>query len=301
MKYFILIILLVQSDFIFSQNISKHGLQMIDISQKEIRLINTYKHEDSLVRSKIFADSLYKPYESFWQGYIGKESNFIKWINIEVLPNLLKYNTKNEQVDGEKLVPQFNRVKSRMEKITGYSPAGTWYILYGPGWTDLGGLSGGTMLIDLSHKNNSSNQNIVMSFPHEITHQIYGNVTKYKDNTALGSIIGEGFAVFMNKLYWKNKYSLAANLGFSEAQLVECEKEEKEIRLFFEKNKLSTDKETIDKFRRRNYHLKENLPGAIGYYIGYRIIEKYVKRHGRNSWKDVFKKSPQQIYNLSGY
>jgi uncharacterized protein YjaZ len=117
----------------------------------------------------------------------------------------------------------------------------------------------------------------------------------------MGSIIGEGFAVYMNKLYWKNKYSLAANLGYSEAELEECKRQEEAIKEVFDKNKFTTDKEEINKFRSRSFRLKEKLPGAIGYYIGYRIIEAYVKKHGRTAWKDVFKKAPKEIYELSGY
>ena len=186
-------------------------------------------------------------------------------------------------------------------QLTGYNPVGRWYIVYGPAWTDLGGLTGGTMLIDLSHEKNTSNENIMMMFPHEITHQIYSNVSNHGDTSAIGSIIGEGFAVYMNKLYWENKYSLAANLGFSEAELEQCQRQDNVIRGFFEKNKFATHKEEIDKFRNRSYRLNENLPGAIGYYIGYRIIEAYVKRHGSTAWKDVFTKAPREIYERSGY
>ncbi|HEX8335066.1 MAG TPA: DUF2268 domain-containing putative Zn-dependent protease [Segetibacter sp.] len=280
---------------------NKEAFQIIDLSQKQIRLFNQHKNEDSITRSVVFSDSLYKPYQALWNGYINGEENYIKWINRQVLPVLATYNTRNQQINGKKLLLQFYEVKKNMEKLTGYSPKGTWYIFYGPAWTDLGGLSDGTMLIDLSHSRNSSNDKIMMSFPHEITHQIYGNVNKNYDTTAMGSIIGEGFAVYMNQKYWRNKYSSAANLGFTEEELAQCEKQKEEIRGFFEENKFSTDKKTIDKFRSRSFHLNDKLPGAIGYYIGYKIIENYVQKFGKNSWKDVFTKSPKEIYLTSGY
>jgi uncharacterized protein YjaZ len=138
-------------------------------------------------------------------------------------------------------------------------------------------------------------------FPHELTHQITSNVNANNDTSAITSIINEGFAVFMNQLYWKEKYTLAENLGYNESELKNCQQEEKYIKQFFEENKFSTDKETINKFRDRGYSLKENLPGAIGYYIGYKIIEQYLKKFGKHSWKDVFTKSPLEIYELSGF
>ena len=222
-------------------------------------------------------------------------------MNNKVLPNLAGYNKRNEQVNGPKLLQQFEEVRTNMQKLTGYSPKGKWYIIYGPAWTNLGGLSGGTMLIDLSHNNNSSNENIMMYFPHEITHQIYANVNTYNDTTAMGSIIGEGFAVYMNNLYWKDKYTLAQNLGYTEAELKACKEEKELIKKYFESNKNSTDENTILTFRNRSDKLNNKLPGAIGYYIGYKIIDAYVNKFGKDAWKDVFIKSPMEIYKLSEF
>jgi hypothetical protein len=274
--------------------------RIIDIAQQEMRLFNAYKDQDSLTRSRVFADSLYQPYKAFWSGYMGEEERFVRWAN-KALTNLYGYNQRNGKISGEKLLRQFDEVKKGMEALTGYSPKGEWYIVYGPAWTDLGGLTGGTMLIDLSHRSNSSNEAIMMMFPHELTHQIYANVNTHTDTTALGSIINEGFAVYLNQLYWKNNFTLAEHLGYPAAGLKAVEAQEAVVRQFFEANKHSADKATIHKFRSRDFHLAEGLPGAIGYYIGYKIIDAYVQKHGKDSWKDVFTKSPKEIYTASGY
>jgi hypothetical protein len=42
--------------------------QIIDISQKEMRIFNRYKNDDSTTRNKVFIDSLFKPYQKFWNG-----------------------------------------------------------------------------------------------------------------------------------------------------------------------------------------------------------------------------------------
>jgi hypothetical protein len=298
MKHFLFFSLLLASTHLWGQEAA--NFRIIDVAQKEIRLFNAYKDKDSVERSRVFADSLYQPYKAFWAGYMGEEENFVRWAN-KALTNLYGYNQRNGKINGEQLLRQFDEVKRGMEALTGYSPRGEWYIVYGPAWTDLGGLTGGTMLIDLSHRSNSSNEAIMMMFPHELTHQIYANVNTHNDTTAMGSIIGEGFAVYMNKLYWKKSFTLAENLGYPEAGLRAVEEAEPAVRAFLEANKYSTDKETIDKFRNRGYHLQPGLPGAIGYYIGYKIIDAYVQKHGPDSWKDVFTKSPKEIYTLSGY
>lgn len=292
--------LFLQAATAFAQPADTLPFRIIDIAQKEIRLFNAYKDKDSAGRSRVFADSLYQPYKAFWSGYMGEEEAFVRWAN-KALTNLYGYNQRNDKINGQKLLRQFDEVKKGMEALTGYSPRGEWYVVYGPAWTNLGGMTGGTMLIDLSHPSNSSNEAIMMMFPHELTHQIYANVNPHNDTTALGSIIGEGFAVYMNGLYWKNSFTLAEHLGYPEAGLEAAEEQEAIIRQYFEANKYSTDKETILMFRSRGHQLNKDLPGAIGYYIGYKIIDAYVRKHGPDSWKDVFTRSPREIYTASGY
>lgn len=284
----------------YAQNTNER-LQIIDVSQAQIRLMNACKDKDSAACAGIFADSLYKPYYEFWSGYVGEEKDFTDWMIGEAMPAIKLYNERNNAIDGTKLLKQFDEIKKRMKKLTHYSPEGKWYIVYGPAWTDLGGLLGGIMLIDLSHEHNNSNDNIVSIFPHELTHQIMSNVNKNIDTTALGPVIGEGFAVFMNQLYWKDKYSPAQNLGYTEDELRQCEMEQETIKKYFNENKFSSDKNIIDSFRNRGAHITKNLPGAIGYYIGYQIVKSYVNKHGKQSWKDVFVKTPMEIYLQSEY
>lgn len=295
-QLFIYLISLLVCYNTFSQNTDE--LKIIDLSQLQIRLLNQYKNVDSITKSKIYLDSIYRPYRQFWEGYAGDESRFASWMCLEGVQFLDFLNKRNQQISGENLQKQFLNVKERMYKLTGYMPKGKWFIVYSHGATNLGGLGTGEMVIDLSHENNSSNENIMAFFPHEITHQIMNNVNRNHDTTAISSIIGEGFAVYINQLYWGEKYTLAQNLGYTEAELKQCKKYKKLIKEFFEKNKFSTDTDVQNTFRSRSQKIHQELPGAIGYFIGYEIIKKYAKK---SSWKDVFTKSPKVIYELSGY
>jgi uncharacterized protein YjaZ len=188
-----------------------------------------------------------------------------------------------------------------MTKLTGFEPRGKWYIVFGPAWTDMGSLGDFAMLIDLSHENNSSNEKMMRSFPHELTHQIMTNVNKNKEDSAISPIIGEGFAVWMNQKYWGKRYTLAQNLGYTDSELQACDKSIEALKKMLLANKYSTDKDVIDAFRNRSQKPAHTLPGAIGYYLGYRIVEAYVKKNGKNSWKDVFVKSPREIYENSDF
>lgn len=296
MRIYLITFTLLFSSFLFSQN----KLTVDDIAQKELHVMEKYKNSDSVSRKKAFANELYTPYKQFWNGYLGNENDVTGWLN-SAMTKLPEWQKKDKSLNSRKLLKEFEHVAKNMEKLTGYAPHGKWYIVYGPAWTDLGGLGNFAMLIDLAHGNNTSNDNIVKLFPHELTHQIMSNVNQHKDSTAIEPIIGEGFAVWMNQKYWGKKYSLAENLGYTEDQLKSCDENLNSIKKFFEANKYSADKNIISVFRSRNDKLSSKLPGAIGYYIGYRIVEAYVKKHGENSWKDVFTKSPKEIYETSGF
>ncbi|MCJ0742795.1 gliding motility protein GldB-related protein [Pedobacter montanisoli] len=282
------------------QAFAQKDLKLYDMSQMELRLMNRYKNQDSASRSKIFIDSVYTPYKAFWEGYLGNGEAVAKWMN-EALSKLPEWQEKNKNVDGKALLKQFKQMAKEMRKLTGYEPKGKWYVVYGPAWTDLGGLGDFAMLIDLAHPQNNSNEAIVKMFPHELTHQIMTNVNPHRDTTAISSIVGEGFAVWMNQKYWKQKFTLAQNLGYTEEGLQVCDKNIEALKKFFLANKYSADREVINLFRNRGAKLNEKLPGAIGYYIGYKIVDAYVQKHGANSWKDIFIKSPREIYENSGF
>lgn len=296
MKLTLLLFFTFLSKIAFSQS----SLNLFDISQSQIRLMKKSQNLDSVQRSQIFKDSIYEPYKEFWEGYLGDGDALATWMN-NAMQTLPQFEQKNRLINGEKMITQFRTVEKKMTQLTGYKPIGKWYIVYGPAWTDLGGLGDFAMLIDLSHQSNSSNEKIMKMFPHELTHQIMTNVNKNKDTSAISTIIGEGFAVWMNRKYWGAKYSVAENLGYENTEFLYCENNIEKLKKYFNENKYSTNKDVIDSFRNRNIKLNNELPGAIGYYIGYKIIEAYVSKFGLNSWKDVFVKSPREIFELSDF
>lgn len=296
MKHHLLLIFI----FFFCTLYSQNSLELTDLSQTQIGLMQRYQHSDSITRKKVFTDSVYTPYKEFWNGYLGNADDVSSWMN-DAMKLLPEWKIKNETIDGKLLVKHFREVAEKMTQLTGYSPKGKWYIVYGPAWTDLGGLGDFAMLIDLAHKSNSSNERILRMFPHELTHQIMTNINPHHDSSAVGSIIGEGFAVWMNQKYWGKKYTLAENLGYSEEELQFCDKNITALKQFLVSSIYSTDEAIINVFRNRSDKLNEKLPGAIGYYMGYLIVEAYVQKFGPESWKDIFLKSPKEIYELSGF
>jgi uncharacterized protein YjaZ len=274
-------------------------LEIIDLSQLQIRLINDYKNAPPAARvliEKKIRDSVYKPYKYFWDGYINGEENIVKWMTKDAQIFINYLNERNNTLQGMKFGETFMGINDKMKELTGYSITGKWHIVYCMGQTNLGGIGPNKMVIDLSHSDNKSIEAIAQWLPHEFAHNIMDNINPFRDSSAIGYIIGEGFATYVNELYWGDKLTTVQNLGYTEQELANCKKERKLIWEYFQENKFSTQDSVIQMFRSRREKLKPELPGAIGYYIGYNIIKMYA---AKSSWKDVFHKKPRVIYELA--
>ncbi len=80
---------------------------------------------------------------------------------------------------------------------------------------------------------------------------------------------------------------MAKSLSWKEEELKAAEQEWDFILSFFKEHYLSEDRDIIDQFGAINVQIKENLPGAIGYFIGYKMVEHYINLLGNDSWKDI--------------
>ena len=285
-------------------------LQIIDISQLQLRMYNEYVKEDSIKKVKALRDSLYYPYQDIWDGYVGGVNGFDATVEHYGIRKLNELNEKNKlfylENRDEALLDAFDHVRDGMITLTGFSPKGKWYLLYGPSLANLGSVGGGLMFIDFAFPENTSLDAVINWFPHEINHQIHDNLCPDKTYNVLSRSINEGFATYVNKLYWneiaKNEaYSVAMSLFYTEEELSAAEQDWDFIISYFKQHYLSTDKKMIDQFGSSNQKLKEGLPGKIGYLIGYRIIESYVSKHGDESWKNIYTMNYLEILEQSGF
>lgn len=273
-------------------------IKFIDLSQKQLRLLHELKNTPDSIRSKVFLDSLYHPHKQFWSGYAGEEKDFTDWMNKEGYHFLDFFDKRNREIDGQLLLKKFNEVQASMQKLTGYTASGKWYFVFSHAATDLGGLSSGEMVLDLSHQNNSSTEKIELIMPHEINHLICSKLSRFDEGDALSFALSEGFAVFINEVYWGNKYTTAQHLGYTEAEYQLCEKNREFIRQFFDEFKFSKDPKIINYFRNAGLSIRYDLPPKIGYYIGYNIIKNFAKNH---DWRDIYKLKSSEILAQSKF
>ncbi|HMV07595.1 MAG TPA: hypothetical protein PK325_02615 [Cyclobacteriaceae bacterium] len=117
-------------------------LELVDLSQKEIRIFNQTKKLNAHLANRLMIDSLFLPHEKFWTNYVGGEKDFLKWVRESVYPNLKEMNRVNKRINREAMLTRISK-NSTQTKV---------YVVLGPGCTDIGKFTDGTSVIDLMHK-----------------------------------------------------------------------------------------------------------------------------------------------------
>ena len=276
-------------------------LEIVDLSETQLRLFTKSKSLPTPQRDQMLLDSLYHPYTYLWTSYLGTKEDFTKWANEIALREIELYKEKAKQIDLAEMNRYFNQTAKEMTTFTGFRPKGKWYIFWGPKWTDLGGIGNGTMLIDLANQYNKSLADIVDAFPHELNHQIYDAVNPHNETySVISRVVDEGFAVYVSHKFRMGKTGIADELGFTDEEYQKCIDNEDKVLSLIKGIYNNTEKQVIDQFVNRGFTFKEGYPGAIGYYIGLRIVQAYVSKHGKDSWKDIYKISAEEVLKESG-
>jgi hypothetical protein len=253
-------------------------------------------------RTNDFIDSVFRPYADFWSGYMGDEKTIRR-----MMSDASKFNVDD---DPRSLIPtqidvgkQIAQTLERMETFTGQRACGQWFLLYGPGVTNLGGLTGGRMLIDFfGLPRDRGLDDVRLTLPHELNHIVFGDHHRADPDgrTLLFRIINEGFATYVADQYWGDSLTTAAAHGYTPAQLDTAIAHEAELWAMARPLFASTDRGVISRWVATSAHVKPELPGKIGYFLGYQIVAGYVRAHGPGSWKQLYDMPVAQILRESG-
>lgn len=301
------IILLIITFSLFNCNSTKNkrvkrektSLEIINLANSQLSLMNDLKNKDKIIRDSIFLKKIYSTNLELWNNYLGDENDFLKWLNNVSFPELNLYQETSKNLKLDELNEYFIETSKKMKTFTGYEPKGKWYIVFGPKWTDAGGFGNGTMVLDLANSKNSL-KHIKLIFPHELNHQIYSHTLPSFESVVLKRIINEGFATYVSYLFHNKETSISQELHYSEEELKTCIENEEKIMVLLKKHYKSNDKDIANLFANRNYKIEKNFPGAIGYYIGFRIVEEFIKKNGKDSWKKIYKITPEKVLEDSG-
>jgi hypothetical protein len=266
----------------------------------QLRLALALADSSGRKRTAVFIDSVYLPQKSFWDGYVGGENGFVRqvvrrWVDLERDPRA----AIPVNADVGEMIMEANRMAA---VLAGRPPLCTdWYLIYGPGWANMGGLSTGEMLVDFLGFSNSQDD-LLIYVPHEAAHLLYGGrPADPLEGTLLGSILSEGFATYFSVLFHDGAVSPAEALGYSPQEWEWAVGHERALWEMAKADLASRDEDLIRRFRAAGERVRPDAPGKIGYFLGYRILDSYVRRHGADSWGDFFELPLREILSTSGY
>jgi hypothetical protein len=280
-----------------------HGkLKLINVYKQQIRVI--YENRDqpeARLRASIIRET-YTPYTSLWNSYVGDSTVYYEQVIKPLIQNnLTLLYQKGLDFASSDLDAYFKSTASTLKKLSGRNAKGIWYIAFGSGVTDLGGFGDGRMVLDLSHEKTTTDY-VKLILPHEINHQIY-DLSSSEDTTARGlyRCINEGFAVYMNQKILGDQHTLSEYLQYSDDELKYCTKNDSVIFAKLNHFLFTSNPDHPVALADRSLKIFKGGPGAIGYYLGYRICESYVQLHGDNSWKDIYTLPVRDVFNGSHY
>lgn len=285
-----------------SISVNNGNLKIINIFKVQVKTI--YENQDKNINEfkNAIIQKTYVPFNEFWTGYVGDSNTYFEEIITPLLRDSVNLIEKKSVLfDNGKIDTYFKKLATQFQERTGYFPRGKWYLAFGSGVTDMGGFGGGVMVLDLTHYKTSIDY-VKFILPHELTHQIF-DFTNQEDTSAKGlyRIINEGLAVYINEMLVGSKYKLHEYLQYSEQELSYCMNNESIIFTKLKPFLFTNNSEHAIALADRGQKIFKECPGAIGYFLGYRICQAYVMNNGPDSWKDLFTKPVKEILQQSGY
>lgn len=291
------------------------------INIKQITIKNLFKnqilaHQGVAYDSLLIIDKVYRQHQVLWDncyGMIFGEENASKFNNPNGMvgwnrtlypENKTFFDERAKELLTINLDSVLKRNLQKFDTIISYEPKATISILFTPlQGIGFGGCNSDQFCFELNNGDYDVAYTIELGIPHELNHLVYEPLRENdpKKSTALRQTIDEGFACYFTWVFFDkqiSKYEAVENMTENEwAWYLEHEKE------LFTELKQYFDDESGDNPLLRNdkIELFQAAPKSLNYWLGFRIIEKYVEKNGVNSWKDIYELDVADVLEKSRY
>lgn len=282
----------------------------------DIVIYNLFKyqilaHEKNSFDSLLIINKVYKQHQKIWDELYGvlfdehmfsTEQGMLDW-NREI------FDKKRDSIESRvsKLISSdfSKKIESALrgiEGLTGRTPKNIRLsIILSPyEGIGFGGMENDAFILDLLDNNFDVINMVEEGIPHELNHFIYEPTRKndpHRD-TPLRLTIDEGFACYYAFKYFDGRISKAQAVEqMSKVDWQWYQNHEKEV---YEKCEpyffYQGDEDPL-----RQLDKELNAPKTLFYWLGFRIVEFYVKNHGEDSWLDIYELPVKDVLEESGY
>lgn len=273
-------------------------------------------HKSNDFDSVMIVEKVYYPHKELWDncyGMIFGDENASKFNTAKgmIAWNKTLYPENEDFFDQrtkELLQIDLNTVlKSNLKKFgefVPYTPKARISILFTPMLgIGLGGCNKDQFCFELNNTDFDVTYTIEKGIPHELNHLVYEPIRENdpKKNTALRQAIDEGFACYFTWLFFNKeipKYEAVENMTQEDWNWYV--KNEKRI---YQTVKPYFDDESGDNplLQHDKYKLFKEAPKTLYYWLGFKIIESYIREYGEDSWKDIYTMNVQEVLKKSKY
>ncbi len=289
---------------------------------ENITIINLFKYQILAHKNKVFdsamiVQNVYLPHQKVWDscyGVIFGDENAKRFNNkkgmIQWNKTLLDQNNRQQLAEKTKTITgiHLNRLiknnLTRFSQLVPYQPSAKISLLFTPiSGIGFGGCSAEQFALELNNPSVDIKYTLDKGIPHELNHLVYEKFRNNdpEKNSALSQTIDEGFACYFTYVFFDKK--------ISEHEAVEnMSKENWDWYLSHEKEIFTKVKSYFSDSSGNNPLLRNDriklfpdAPKTLNYWLGFRIISKYVEKHGKDSWKDIYKLTPKDVLKESGY
>ena len=294
-----------------SDSISVQGITIKNLFKSQI-----LAHQGTEFDSTMIIEKVYRPHQKLWDncyGMIFGEENTSKFNNPTGMVGWNKtlypenrdfFDERTKELLGIKLDSTLKMNLKKFADLVPYKPKAKISILFTPlQGIGFGGCDSEQFCFELNNTDYNVAYTVEKGIPHELNHFAYEPLRENdpKKNSALRQTIDEGFACYFTWVFFDGQISKQEAVeNMSEIDWNWYLENEKQL---FNQLKKYFDDESGDNPLLQNDKLKlfKDAPKSLNYWLGFRIIEKYVERNGEDSWKDIYELNVENVLEQSGY
>jgi len=294
-----------------SDSISIQGVTIKNLFKSQI-----LAHQGTEYDSTMIIEKVYRPHQALWDncyGMIFGEENshkfsttngMVEWNKTLYPENKPFFDERAKKLVNMKLDSVLENNLKKFNQLVPHKVESTISILFTPiTGIIFGGCDKDQFCIELNYKKLEIDYTIEKGLPHELNHLAYEPFRENdpKKDSALRQTIDEGFACYFTWIFFEgeiSKYEAVGNMTENDWNwyLTNEKKLFNELKQYFED-------ETGDNPLLRNdkFQLFKDAPKTLNYWLGFRIIEKYVEKNGADSWNDIYELNVENVFEESGY
>jgi len=299
-----------------SDSINVQGITIKNLFKSQILAHQGNEYDSSLIIEKV-----YNPHQKLWDncyGIIFGEENshkfntskgMVEWNKTIYPENKSFFDQRAKILINMNLDSVLKTSLKKFNELVPYKVESTISILFTPiTGIIFGGCDNDQFCIELNYKDQDINYTVEKGLPHKLNHLAYEPFRENdpKKDSALRQTIDEGLACYFTWIFFDGeipKYEAVENMNENDWNwyLKNEKKLYNELKQYFED-------ETGDNPLLRNDKLQlfKDAPKSLNYWLGFRIIEKYVEKNGTDSWKDIcwkdiYELNVQEVLDKSGY